>query len=72
MKYLLTFFLLLTGAVFCTAQNTLPAELHFNRLSVKDGLPEGFVNSMIQDREGYIWMTTQRGLVRYDGYTPKV
>lgn len=72
MKYLFTFFLLLTGAVFCKAQNTLPATLHFNHLSVKDGLPEGFVNSMIQDRQGYIWMTTQKGLVRYDGYQPKV
>jgi signal transduction histidine kinase/ligand-binding sensor domain-containing protein len=72
MKYLITFFLLLTGAVLCTAQTGLPAELHFNHLSVKDGLPEGFVQSMIQDRQGYIWMTTQKGLVRYDGYQPKV
>jgi ligand-binding sensor domain-containing protein len=72
MKFLLTFLLLLTGSVFCNAQTSLPAELHFNHLSVKDGLPEGFVQSMIQDRQGYIWMTTQKGLVRYDGYQPKI
>jgi signal transduction histidine kinase/ligand-binding sensor domain-containing protein len=72
MKYLITLVLLIMITVFCSAQTSLPAQLHFNHLSVKDGLPEGFVQSIVQDRQGYIWMTTQRGLVRYDGYTPKV
>jgi serine phosphatase RsbU (regulator of sigma subunit)/ligand-binding sensor domain-containing protein len=72
MKYLFFFMILLLSSLYCPAQSSLPAELHFNHLSVKDGLPEGFVNSMIQDRQGYIWMTTQQDLVRYDGYQPKV
>ncbi|MEP7374748.1 MAG: two-component regulator propeller domain-containing protein [Chitinophagaceae bacterium] len=72
MKYLIPLLLLLMGSVYCPAQTNQPGELHFNFLDVKGGLPEGFVWSMIQDRQGYIWMTTSRGLVRYDGYKPKV
>ncbi len=37
---------------------------HFN---VKDGLPSSQVYSVFQDSLGYIWMTTDRGIVRYDG-----
>src|SRR4051812_2815003 len=53
-------------AVFtCYSQ---PDNLHFNRLSVKDGLPSDIINSTLQDKEGYMWIGTQGGLVRYDGY----
>ena len=58
--------------MYCYAQSGLPAELHFKRLTVENGLPEGTVLSMIQDKEGYIWMSTQQGLVRYDGYHARV
>ena len=27
--------------------------------------------ALLQDKEGYTWMATQDGLVRYDGYKPK-
>ena len=56
----------------CNAQSTLPNELHFNRLSIKNGLPEGVIVETLQDKEGYMWIATQAGLVRYDGYTTKV
>ena len=36
-------------------------------LTVRNGLPQGFVNSIIQDRRGFIWMATRDGLCRYDG-----
>ena len=36
-------------------------------LTVRNGLPQGFVNSIIQDRQGLIWMATRDGLCRYDG-----
>ena len=28
--------------------------------------------AMIQDRDGFLWISTQNGLVRYDGYTPVI
>ena len=36
-------------------------------LTVRTGLPQGFVNSIIQDSRGFIWMATRDGLCRYDG-----
>lgn len=35
--------------------------------TVKDGLPVNSINSIIQDRTGYIWASTFDGLVRFDG-----
>lgn len=36
-------------------------------LTVRDGLPQGYINSLIQDRRGFIWLATRDGLCRYDG-----
>ena len=36
-------------------------------LTVRNGLPQGFIKSLIQDRRGFIWMATRDGLCRYDG-----
>src|SRR5687768_479003 len=35
--------------------------------TVKDGLPVNSINSLLQDRAGYIWAATFDGLVRFDG-----
>jgi signal transduction histidine kinase/ligand-binding sensor domain-containing protein len=43
----------------------------FNTLSIRSGLPEAWVESTLEDKNGYIWMGTQNGLVRYDGYQLK-
>lgn len=44
----------------------------FKRLEVKDGLPNNQVNSILKDREGFMWIATASGLARYDGYQFKV
>ncbi|MFD2571896.1 ATP-binding protein [Spirosoma soli] len=36
-------------------------------ITVRDGLPQGFIKSLIQDRRGFIWLATRDGLCRYDG-----
>src|SRR5215831_616316 len=71
MKTLLITLIALLSLQLCFAQNNAPPP-HFDLLSVKDGMPEGTVMDLLQDREGYIWVATQNGLVRYDGYTAKV
>ena len=43
----------------------------FERSGVKEGLPEEWVASILQDQQGFMWFTTQNGLVKYDGYTFK-
>ncbi len=47
-------------------------EPRFENISVKDGLPENSVLSIVQDHLGFMWFGTQNGLVRYDGYKMKV
>lgn len=37
-----------------------------------EGLPCEEVSSVIQDNNGYIWIGTRLGLIRYDGYNKKV
>ena len=46
--------------------------LRFDHLSVEDGLSHSRVTSIVQDRLGFIWLATQEGLSRYDGYGFKV
>ncbi len=40
----------------------------FERFSTEDGLPSSTILDIVQDHEGYIWLATEDGLVRYDGY----
>lgn len=37
-------------------------------ISTESGLSNRFVNSVIQDKRGYIWISTKFGLNRYDGH----
>jgi signal transduction histidine kinase/DNA-binding response OmpR family regulator/ligand-binding sensor domain-containing protein len=36
-------------------------------LSVRNGLPQGYIGSMVQSRRGFMWFATRNGLCRYDG-----
>ena len=44
----------------------------FVRLSLEDGLSQARVGAIVQDGEGFLWLGTQEGLNRYDGYTFEV
>jgi ligand-binding sensor domain-containing protein/signal transduction histidine kinase len=37
-----------------------------------EGLPQGTVTSIVQTRDGYLWLGTQNGLARFDGVNFKV
>lgn len=43
-----------------------------DKLSVGDGLSQGYIYAIYQDRNGFIWIGTHGGLNRYDGYRFKV
>lgn len=43
-------------------------EIRFNHLSINDGLSQSTVYSVIQDDDGFMWICTQDGLNKYDGY----
>lgn len=46
--------------------------LPLDHLTVRNGLPQGFVKSIVQDRRGFMWFSTRDGLCRYDGVRYKV
>ena len=46
--------------------------LSFRRISTTDGLSQTRVAQIIQDDRGFMWLGTQYGLNRYDGYEFKV
>jgi ligand-binding sensor domain-containing protein/serine phosphatase RsbU (regulator of sigma subunit) len=47
-------------------------DIFFQHLTVKDGLSQGSVMCMLQDNRGFMWIGTQDGLNRYDGYEFRV
>ncbi len=52
--------------------HALPRDIIFHNLSTTDGLSNSQVNDICRDSRGYIWMATQSGLNRYDGFHFKV
>jgi ligand-binding sensor domain-containing protein/signal transduction histidine kinase len=45
------------------------SDLRFTHLTTNDGLSQGYVVDILQDRRGFMWFATRDGLNRYDGYT---
>ena len=50
-----------------TAFAAIP-DLKFRRLGTGEGVSSSQVNSILRDRNGYVWLGTSYGLNRYDGY----
>ena len=44
-------------------------DIRFRRLTPSDGLSQGTVHAILQDRQGFLWFATDDGLNRYDGYS---
>ncbi|MGC4100742.1 ligand-binding sensor domain-containing protein [Ferruginibacter sp.] len=63
-------FLLLTTlffALYGRAQQLPAKQYNFTHYTTASGLISNQVNNVIQDKEGYIWITTTDGLQRFDG-----
>lgn len=67
-KLTCTLLLVLTVSIGFTQLPKIP----FEKYGVAEGLPEEFVRGLIQDEKGFIWIATQSGLAKYDGYHFKV
>ena len=64
MKYLLVTFTCLWAFCLYSAEY----EYIFKNYTANDGLPSTQLYQIIQDNDGYLWIGTDRGLVRYNGY----
>jgi len=53
------------------AANLLFAQQHdirFDHISVEQGLSNFSISDIVQDQQGFLWIATEEGLNRYDGY----
>lgn len=67
-KILKALFLLLfnviTSLIYAEQKN-----ISVEEFTQKQGLPQGYVTGIVQDKSGFLWISTKLGLSRYDGYT---
>ncbi len=66
MKYILPFLLLFLGQQSGVAQ--APASFNVTLYNESNGINNGRVTTMLQGKNGYLWIGTTNGLLRYDSY----
>ncbi len=60
--------LLLLGILWGSLLMAQSPPLRFTHFTVKEGLPQSYGNCLFQDRQGFIWIGTNSGVCRYDGF----
>ncbi len=55
-------------AALSTGPTWADASVRFENIGTRDGLSQGHVSAITQDRQGFIWIGTLDGLHRYDGH----
>lgn len=44
-------------------------QYNFSAITIKDGLLHNYIDNIYKDSSGFLWLSTQNGLSRYDGYS---
>ena len=65
MKIFISYCLILFSTFHLSAQVPTFQTTNYN---IEDGLPSNECHDILQDSTGYIWIATDRGLVRFNGY----
>ena len=55
----------LTLGISCPA--LVLAQPRFDSWTTENGLPQNSIRDILQTRDGYLWLATEGGLVRFDG-----
>lgn len=56
--------------MLCLSVNAF-GQYKYETISTSDGLSQGYIYDILQDKDGFMWFATKDGLNRYDGYTVK-
>lgn len=67
-KSILFYLCVLSGTEGFSQSKYLSGDYWIENYGKKEGLPESVVVGAMQDRKGYLWITTPYNLVRFDGY----
>lgn len=57
--------------LFAFRSEKIPEEYLINIWTVEDGLPQNTIKTLLQTHDGFIWIGTPSGLVRFDGLSFK-
>ena len=52
----------------CVKLNAQDEKFRFSNLDINNGLSHNYVNAILKDETGFVWIGTMSGLNRYDGY----
>lgn len=63
--------ILIASLLLCTESDSQVGRLTFRHITRRTGLPVDKVTSLAQDSSGFIWIGSEEGLFRYDGFTFK-
>jgi len=55
------------ASLFIVGGQSAQAQYRFDHWTAEDGLPQNSVYAITQTRDGYLWLATVDGLVRFDG-----
>jgi signal transduction histidine kinase/ligand-binding sensor domain-containing protein/DNA-binding response OmpR family regulator len=69
MKNQFTLGLVILFTIVSNASLAQTGNYQFRRLDVNDGLSHNQVTCFLKDRKGFLWIGTNNGLNRFDGYT---
>lgn len=75
LKKIIVRILILTFIINITIFNcniSAKEQINFKSITIEDGLAQATVETLFQDSKGYIWIGTNDGLNRYNGYKFKV
>jgi ligand-binding sensor domain-containing protein/putative methionine-R-sulfoxide reductase with GAF domain/anti-sigma regulatory factor (Ser/Thr protein kinase) len=67
-KKTLFLFLFAAASCVCSAQLFSPFKFRFKTYTTNDGLAHNFVKKCINDSKGFLWIITENGLSRFDGF----
>lgn len=53
--------------MFCLCHAAISQNFTTRAFSTDQGLPDNYIYSVVQDKEGFLWISTGKGLVKFDG-----
>ena len=71
-KVLICFFILLLFPSIVYSQDKIKGQYHYKHYSIENGLPSSETYDVNQDKEGNIWIATDRGLAKYNSRKFKI
>jgi len=69
---LLLLFLAFAGVISAQPSPAGIKKVQLEHIGIEQGLSQGFINHVVQDHRGFLWIATKDGLNRFDGRQFKV